>query len=156
MTELADLLSYLDRPATPDRPIAPTEVPDLMANLARLMAELWLETLTSSAAAPPAPASADRESDYTVKELGKQLQMSESTIYKHWRAGAWPNAYMISKRKGLRIPKRDVEVWKMSKIPDTPTWGAKARPNIRPIRAASLSERPSEHRVTGHGITQDS
>jgi hypothetical protein len=55
--------------------------------------------------------------------------MSESTIYKHWRAGAWPNAYMISKRKGLRIPRRDVDAWKAAKLPGGPAWGPRSKPS---------------------------
>lgn len=85
MTKRAEAAGYPDSAALPDHPVPPTEIPDLMANLARLMAELWLQTLSSFTAAPPASDGADQESDYTAKELSKQLQMSESTIYKHWR-----------------------------------------------------------------------
>jgi excisionase family DNA binding protein len=138
MVRSSDFVGYPDRPHFPDRPIAPTEIPGLMADLVRRMAELWLEAFTSARSAAPASTIADRDSDYTVTELGKRLQMSKSTIYKHWRAGAWPNAYMIGKRKGLRIPKRDVDTWKASSAHGTPTWGIRPAAKVRSIKATSL------------------
>jgi predicted DNA-binding transcriptional regulator AlpA len=137
MTKLADADGHPHGSTFPDHPLVGTEIPELMANLARRMAEVWLQALATPTTAPSTPAGADRDSDYTAKELGKELQMSESTIYKHWRGGAWPNAYMISRRKGLRIPRRDVESWKTSKMPAKPAWGStSAKPNVRPIRKA--------------------
>lgn len=135
MRQLLDPVSHSDRAPVPGEPQLTMEFPDLVANLARRMAEVWLQALTSLAPAAPTPV--EQHGDYTAKELGKQLQMSESTIYKHWRAGAWPNAYMISKQKGLRIPRRDVEAWKAAKTPAKPVWNAKGKSNARPIRTAS-------------------
>ena len=122
----------------PEPTVVPSDFPDLIAPLARRMAEIWIQACTPSPSSPQAQQRPDDPSgDLTAKELGKQIQMSQSTIYKHWRAGAWPNAYMISKRKGLRIPRRDVDAWKASKMPAKPAWGADARPTLRSIRRAS-------------------
>ena len=137
MTRPADAVGHSDRPTVPGQLQVPTEFPDLVANLARRMAEVWLQAFTSLAPAAPNHSPLDQDGDYTAKELGKHLQMSETTIYKHWRAGAWPNAYMISKGKGLRIPRRDVETWKAAKTPAKPVWNTKERPDARPIRTAS-------------------
>jgi|RhiMetdeSRZDD1v2_1073273.scaffolds.fasta_scaffold328909_3 predicted DNA-binding transcriptional regulator AlpA len=126
-----------EAPAALADPELPTEFPDLVATLARRLAEAWLRTFTSLAVVPPSLTPLDQDGDYTAKELGKQLQMSESTIYKHWRAGAWPSAYMISKRKGLRIPRRDVEAWKAAKLPGRPAWTAK--PKTSPSRIVNAS-----------------
>lgn len=137
MTKLADADRYPNSSTLLDHPVVPAEIPELMATLARRMAEVWLQTVVPPTAAPSTPARADRGSDYTAKELGAELQMSASTIYKHWRGGAWPNAYMISRRKGLRIPLRDVESWKTSKMSAKPAWDTSAKPNVRRLRKAS-------------------
>jgi predicted DNA-binding transcriptional regulator AlpA len=123
--------------ATPAHQHVPTEFPDLVASLARRLAEVWLQAFTSLAASSQASTPRPGDGDYTAKELGKQLQMSESTIYKHWRAGAWPNAYMISKRKGLRIPRRDVEAWKAAKLPGRLAWEPRPKPSSgRAVKAS--------------------
>lgn len=137
MTRLADAVNHSAGSAVPSQGQLSPEFPELVADLARRMAQVWLQAFTEAAPAAPNHSFLEQNGDYTAKELGKQLQMSAATIYKHWRAGAWPNAYMISKRKGLRIPRRDVEVWKAAKTPARPMWNAKLKPTARPIRTTS-------------------
>ena len=97
-----------------------TALPGLIGELEQAKAKAWARL------AQPASLSAPPTEDYTAEGLATHLKLTKGTVYRLYRAGAWPNAYKVGRTKGLRIPRADVEAWRAAKV---------ERPRFELIRA---------------------
>jgi excisionase family DNA binding protein len=90
---------------------SPAELPAWIGQLEQAQAAMWARLHW------PAPRPTDNHTaDYTAEGLAAQLSLTKATVYRLYRAGVWPNSYKIGGKKGLRIPRADVEAWRMAKV----------------------------------------
>jgi len=86
------------------------DLPVLIGQLEQAKARAWAR-LAQPVSSPPPLAE-----DYTAEGLAAHLKLTKGTIYRLYRTGVWPNAYKAGRTKGLRIPRADVDVWRMGKV----------------------------------------
>jgi excisionase family DNA binding protein len=95
---------------------SPAELPALIGKLEEARARAWARLNQPLARAPVGEHSVDHTADYTAEGLADHLNLTKGTVYRLYRAGTWPNAYKVGRTKGLRIPRADVEAWRVAKV----------------------------------------
>ena len=93
---------------------SPSELPSIIGELETARAKAWARI--NQPMAPSPAGTEDYTADYTAEGLADHLSLTRGTVYRLYRAGVWPNSYKIGGKKGLRIPRADVEAWRVAKV----------------------------------------